>query len=281
MIKPSLCQRQEVAITILGVVLVYDVASHPWLHPWIPFPRRNLVGFFLRALLVIMIVFGYIGVRAAITADSGKQTLEGSQLLRRSENPFAQLTGRSRYLSLLYLQAYYGHLLIFPSQLCCEYSYNCIPVSLQRCFDPYQRRSSRLRTHVTSVRSWHSIELCSNLVQRNIIRCALGSLAFWMAIVAIILYARAEHQAAWCSRPKRCIVLWTFVPVESGDLHLREGEVVAVVRHAEDNQWWEGWDSAGIYGRFPASYVLPAPLETKDNAKTENTGSFALTSLAW
>ena len=31
----------------------------------------------------------YLGVRAWLTADSGKSTLEGSELLRRAENPFA------------------------------------------------------------------------------------------------------------------------------------------------------------------------------------------------
>ena len=146
-----------------------------------------------------------------LTAESGKQTLEGSGLLRRTvslqqrfclclclsllfngcalclafadmkllclqENPFALLDGWPRVLSLLYLQAYYGEcnsfhfsafrcastlavrvcclplqtpqlllwspawpflsvsvavagmLLVFPYELCCEYSYNCIPV---------------------------------------------------------------------------------------------------------------------------------------------------------
>ena len=29
---------KEVALTILGVVLVYDVAAQPWLHPAVPLP---------------------------------------------------------------------------------------------------------------------------------------------------------------------------------------------------------------------------------------------------
>jgi hypothetical protein len=43
----------------------------------------------LRWLFLFFCGMVYLGVRAWLTVDSGKSTLEGSELLRRAENPFA------------------------------------------------------------------------------------------------------------------------------------------------------------------------------------------------
>lgn len=54
-------------------------------------------------------------------------TLQHSQLIRKAENPFAFLTGWDWIRSVNYLQAKYAQLLFFPSELCAEYSFDCIP----------------------------------------------------------------------------------------------------------------------------------------------------------
>ena len=63
-------------------------------------------------------------------------TLATSGLLRKAENPFAFLESKlSTGLSLAYLQARWAQLLLFPQQLCAEYSFNCI-APIESLLDP-------------------------------------------------------------------------------------------------------------------------------------------------
>ena len=62
-------------------------------------------------------------------------SLQGSGLIRRAENPFHFLRGRSWLLSVVYLQLRYLRMLVWPTGLCAEYSYNCIH-AVERFRDP-------------------------------------------------------------------------------------------------------------------------------------------------
>ena len=184
---------QEVAVTLLGVVAAYDLALQPWLGVWFPFPvarhsrhswpkRRAMqqqhgtslvpvCALALRWLLLTFCGVVYLGFRAWLTADSGKATLEGSQLLRRAENPFARPFADASWsyvASLLYLQAFYGKLLLSLSgDLCCEYSYNCIP-TINSLADP-----------------------------RNI-----GTVVFWVSLGWLLRWAVLHHACCWQAGPE-------------------------------------------------------------------------------
>ena len=85
-----------------------------------------------RGLLLGAIALPYLLLRSSLSSATGglsltSSTLEHSELIRKAENPFAFLSGLPRVLSLNYLQAKYAELLLFPTTLCCEYSFNCIP----------------------------------------------------------------------------------------------------------------------------------------------------------
>jgi hypothetical protein len=67
--------------------------------------------------------------------SGGDIFLESSMLIRRAENPYAFLTGKERALSLAYLHYRYMRQLLFPYELCAEYSFDCIP-SVASIFDP-------------------------------------------------------------------------------------------------------------------------------------------------
>ena len=130
---------KEVTLTLLGVVAAYDLAVQPWRGAWLPIPAERpatrgrghgvaamqsswlpLIALALRCALLLFCGGVYLGLRALLTADSGRATLDGSALLRRAENPFALLHGVERLRSMLYLPAYYGGLLLWPQWLCCE-----------------------------------------------------------------------------------------------------------------------------------------------------------------
>ena len=63
-----------------------------------------------------------LSFRAASLSDSG--------LIRRAENPLAFVPPRSAawHMSVGYLQVVYAQLLLFPYNLCVEYSFDCIPM---------------------------------------------------------------------------------------------------------------------------------------------------------
>ena len=76
------------------------------------------------ATCVVVVLF-YAWVRIV---HIGQLDLKGSALLRKTENPVLFAPPLSQYLSLAYIQVKYAMLLLWPTDLCCEYPYNCIPL---------------------------------------------------------------------------------------------------------------------------------------------------------
>lgn len=111
--------------------------------------RCRLPRFVGRAFFLLCLFFGYIMIRFVIMTPAklevdglrsslsrfadwietaySSSTLDSSQLIRRTENPFKFLVGLSRVLSLNYLQVRYALLLLWPAELSAEWSYNCLP----------------------------------------------------------------------------------------------------------------------------------------------------------
>lgn len=258
---------QEVAVTLLGIVAVYDLALQPWLRVWLPLPvgqfhrtdttakqqrrgglRLPVCALMLRWLLLAFCGCCYLGFRAWLTADSGKATLEGSQLLRRAENPFARPFSESSWsytASLLYLQAFYGKLLLSVSgDLCCEYSYNCIP-TVDSVADP-----------------------------RN-----LGTMVFWLGLAWLVRWAVLRHACFWQEQagcdstvPGRDAITVTHAAAENG---------VPIRQPCDDDQ------TTGVCTR---STVMAVRRGKKDGEKLTNGtddvqpelhGAYALCALSW
>ena len=139
---------KETGITYLGVVLANDaLVWGGWAHAsrglpplWSPRAHGRTRLLFARRVALCCAIFAMFAfVRLTIMVDPGgdwkDSTLEKSKLIRRAENPFKFLSGLERYLSYGYLQARYAWLLLWPSVLCCEYSFDCIP-SVKGLADP-------------------------------------------------------------------------------------------------------------------------------------------------
>lgn len=56
-----------------------------------------------------------------------KSYLGESKLLRKAENPFSLLHGNEKTYSLMYLHFRYFYQLLWPTSLCAEYAFDCIP----------------------------------------------------------------------------------------------------------------------------------------------------------
>jgi hypothetical protein len=56
-----------------------------------------------------------------------KSYLGDSELIRKAENPFAFLESEEKKFSLFYLHFRYFYILLWPSTLCAEYAFDCIP----------------------------------------------------------------------------------------------------------------------------------------------------------
>jgi hypothetical protein len=118
----TLCK--ELGVGLVAVVAAWELLRRP-LQP------QRLVQ---RWLFLAAVAAPYFLLRMYLSREEGQpllsltsSTLETSGLMRRAENPFAFLTGTTRVLSLNFLQVKYAQLLVFPKNLCAEYSYNCIP----------------------------------------------------------------------------------------------------------------------------------------------------------
>ena len=131
LILATLCK--DTGITLIVVLaaqyVLNKVPSDQWLcpHRW---------GFMIWSrvlLLYVGVLTLYMYVRNMIM--DGKSTLQSSELIRRTENPFAFTNGTTWIMSTAYLHGRYANLLVNPlTELCAEYSYNCIPV-VESVFD--------------------------------------------------------------------------------------------------------------------------------------------------
>jgi Flp pilus assembly protein TadD len=150
---------KEIGITIIGVIAVYDLfmapASSAFLaNDYVPVwhshasvsSRCWLVA---RFLLLLGLMASYLCTRLLLMSEVGlsstsggsvasaiaiiksgswaNATLNQSELIRKTENPFIFTHGLSRVLSLMYLHWRYLLLLLYPAEMCAEYSFNCIP----------------------------------------------------------------------------------------------------------------------------------------------------------
>jgi protein O-mannosyl-transferase len=94
--------------------------------------------------VMVLVALGlpYVVLRTWLATPPGQSvlslsasTLQHSQLLRKAENPFVFLNGTTWVMSVGYLQAKYAQLLVWPVELCAEYSFNCIP-AVESIADP-------------------------------------------------------------------------------------------------------------------------------------------------
>eukprot|EP00754_Rhynchopus_humris_P044713 Rhum_TRINITY_DN4339_c0_g1::Rhum_TRINITY_DN4339_c0_g1_i1::g.13777::m.13777 len=78
------------------------------------------------ALPCLAAAAAYTCVRLCVV---GSVDLAGSGLLRKTENPvmFAS-TPLSKALSLTHVQCQYARLLVWPTDMCCEYPFDCVPL---------------------------------------------------------------------------------------------------------------------------------------------------------
>eukprot|EP01059_Diplonema_ambulator_P019544 TRINITY_DN3297_c0_g1_i2.p1 TRINITY_DN3297_c0_g1~~TRINITY_DN3297_c0_g1_i2.p1 ORF type:complete len:755 (+),score=161.91 TRINITY_DN3297_c0_g1_i2:1516-3780(+) len=106
---------KETGITVVLVTLASDAFMYKRLVP----PARKVVS-------CALVVVGYWFLRTRLL---GQVDLAGSMLLRKTENPilFAP-TVLSKVLSTMYIQVVYLRLLVWPTDLCCEYPFDCIPL---------------------------------------------------------------------------------------------------------------------------------------------------------
>ena len=131
LILATLCKDTGITLIVVFAAqyVLNKVPSDQWLcpHRW---------GFMIwsRVLLLYVGVLAlYMYVRNMIM--DGKSTLQSSELIRRTENPFAFTNGTTWIMSTAYLHGRYANLLVNPlTALCAEYSYNCIPV-VESVFD--------------------------------------------------------------------------------------------------------------------------------------------------
>eukprot|EP01061_Rhynchopus_euleeides_P019438 TRINITY_DN31920_c0_g1_i1.p1 TRINITY_DN31920_c0_g1~~TRINITY_DN31920_c0_g1_i1.p1 ORF type:complete len:758 (+),score=242.30 TRINITY_DN31920_c0_g1_i1:75-2348(+) len=112
---------KETGVMLVIVALLSDAAFH----------QRLCSG--RKIALCIATGAFYTCLRTSVV---GQVDLAGSGLLRRTENPtlFAP-NATSQVLSLAFIQVQYAQLLVWPTDLCCEYPFDCIPL-LTTLHDP-------------------------------------------------------------------------------------------------------------------------------------------------
>jgi protein O-mannosyl-transferase len=133
---------KETSVTVLGWIGVYDLFCYTL--PLIftkkssltnTSPHSNtlniLTPFLYRFFILIFFFITYLILRVSVMSETFSftdATLQHSLLIRKTENPFHFISHPiARILSKLYIQAKYALLLLYPQQLCAEWSYNCIP----------------------------------------------------------------------------------------------------------------------------------------------------------
>ena len=117
------------ASTMSALANIQDAINATAVVPNVPTTPASICFTEAGTLLSLLVTHArHLSTGAALEMKGfSSSTLDTSLLIRKSENPFKFLEGRSFVLSLMYLHARYARLLVFPSKLCCEYSFNCIP----------------------------------------------------------------------------------------------------------------------------------------------------------
>eukprot|EP00940_MAST-03C_sp_MAST-3C-sp2_P000540 g540.t1 len=110
---------KETGLAGLGLLVVDDVATMLLL-------RERPRALVRRWIAYVAFFFGYVLLRSHLTDAAA--SLETSELVRKTENPFAFARGTSWFLSTAYLHARYAYLLVWPAELCAEYSFDCVPL---------------------------------------------------------------------------------------------------------------------------------------------------------
>ena len=108
---------KEIGITVVVLVLISDLSANNF---------RSILPGCKKIILCVGAVGSYIAFRRLFL---GQVDLSGSQLLRKAENPilFASDTW-VRGASLLHVQYLYLKLMFWPTDMCCEYPFDCIPL---------------------------------------------------------------------------------------------------------------------------------------------------------
>jgi tetratricopeptide (TPR) repeat protein len=163
---------KEIGITVVGVLAVYDLFMLPasstastsrhvpvWhcnssvsSRCWLFFRFSLLLGVMACYLCTRLLLMSEIAPSASSSSfdsalsilNSGSwanATLNRSELIRKTENPFIFTEGLSRVLSLMYLHSRYLQLLLFPVEMCAEYSFDCIP-AVRTITDPRNASSA-------------------------------------------------------------------------------------------------------------------------------------------
>eukprot|EP00727_Mastigamoeba_balamuthi_P005205 m51a1_g14683 putative transmembrane and tpr repeat-containing protein 3 (505) ;mRNA; f:81143-83236 len=121
-VAAALCK--ETGLTMAAVLVAHDVLLVPsrlrsvWELP----KGRSLRHLALRTSALAATVVAFSAVRKWILVSF---TLSN---YRRIENPIAYTTGWQLVMNLGMLHTTYARLLFFPTSLCCDYSFNCIPL---------------------------------------------------------------------------------------------------------------------------------------------------------
>ena len=127
---------KETGVTLLGVLAVRELFVHS--------PRAHcggggsssIAGALARISCLGGCACAYALMRLLLMRPPGatlsfaSASLSTSELIRRAENPLTFVTDRSLWLlSMLRVNAEYARLMLWPSRLCIEYSYDCVPMA--------------------------------------------------------------------------------------------------------------------------------------------------------
>lgn len=120
-----LCKEQ--GITILGVCFVYELTFRPFLNYGKNVPKRSYFNVIENSIsrLIFLVVFGLlsIGFRIWIMGGFGQ-----FPVFTKFDNPASYAEFPTRHLTYNYLAALNFLLLIFPLNLCCDWTMGSIPL---------------------------------------------------------------------------------------------------------------------------------------------------------
>jgi hypothetical protein len=179
---------KDSAIALSGMFFI--VCTWEWL-------RGGASNVWRDVLLCGGLLFAALGARYALTG--GLIDLKGSGLLRHVENPQHFVpAGRLRYLFLWLIQVKYAELLFWPTRLCAEYSFNCIPM-IESAADPRILPMALGTTAfvIMAVKCLLSlVSLCramNGAKQHNSVNSAVCAQTTFAALLVVVPYAPLSH----------------------------------------------------------------------------------------